>query len=68
MLNLLYKSTDLQVAYNYNMVAILNHRPVLVGVLPILKAYVDHQKEVITSRSNYELEKSSKKDNISFKV
>jgi len=64
MLNLLYKSTDLQVAYNYNMVAILNHRPVLVGVLPILKAYVDHQKEVITSRSNYELEKAQKRQHI----
>ncbi len=64
MLNLLYKSTDLQVAYNYNMVAILNHRPVLVGVLPILKAYVDHQKDVITNRSNYELEKAEKRQHI----
>lgn len=64
MLNLLYKSTDLQVSYNYNMVAILNHRPVLVGVLPILKAYVDHQKDVITNRSNYELERAQKRQHI----
>ena len=64
MLNLLYKSTDLQVAYNYNMVAILNHRPVLVGIIPILKAYVDHQKDVITNRSNYELEKAQKRQHI----
>ncbi|MDY0339076.1 MAG: DNA topoisomerase (ATP-hydrolyzing), partial [Acholeplasmataceae bacterium] len=63
-LNLLYKQTDLQVTYNYNMVAILNHRPVLVGVLPILKAYVDHQKDVITNRSNYELEKAQKRQHI----
>ena len=63
-LNLLYKQTDLQVTYNYNMVAILNHRPVLVGVLPILKAYVDHQKDVITNRSNYELEKAEKRQHI----
>ncbi|MDX9692345.1 MAG: DNA gyrase subunit A, partial [Acholeplasmataceae bacterium] len=64
MLSFLFKSTDLQVAYNYNMVAILNHRPVLVGVIPILKAYVDHQKDVITNRSNYELERASKRQHI----
>ncbi len=63
-LNLLYKSTDLQVAYNYNMVAILNHRPVLVGIIPILKAYIDHQKDVITNRSNFELEKAQKRQHI----
>ncbi len=46
------------------MVAIMNHRPVLVGVLPILKAYVDHQKDVITNRSNYELAKATKRQHI----
>ncbi len=64
MLNLLYKSTDLQVSYSYNMVAIMHHRPVLVGALPIIKAYVDHQKDVITNRSNYELEKATKRQHI----
>jgi len=64
MLNLLYKSTDLQTSYNYNMVTIMNHRPVLVGALPIIKAYVDHQKDVITNRSNYELEKAMKREHI----
>ncbi len=64
MLNLLYKSTDLQVSYNYNMVTIMHHRPVLVGALPIIKAYVDHQKDVITNRSNYELEKATKRQHI----
>ncbi len=63
-LSYLFKSTDLQVSYNYNMVAILNHRPVLVGVIPILKAYVDHQKDVITNRSNFELSKASKRQHI----
>jgi topoisomerase-4 subunit A len=63
-LNFLFKSSDLQVAYNYNMVAILNHRPVLVGIIPILKAYVDHQKDVITNRSNYELAKANKRQHI----
>jgi topoisomerase-4 subunit A len=46
------------------MVAILNHRPVLVGVIPILKAYIDHQKDVITNRSNYELARASKRQHI----
>jgi topoisomerase-4 subunit A len=64
MLNILYKSTDLQTSYNYNMVTIMNHRPVLVGALPIIKAYVDHQKDVITNRSNYELEKAMKRQHI----
>ncbi len=63
-LNFMLKSTDLQVSYNYNMVAILNHRPVQVGIIPILKAYVYHQKEVITNRSNYELEKATKRQHI----
>lgn len=63
-LNYLFKTTDLQVAFNYNMVAILNHRPVQVGVIPILKAYVDHQRDVITNRSNYELEKATKRQHI----
>ncbi len=66
LLNYLLKSTDLQVAYNYNMVAILNHRPLQVGVIPILKAYVDHQKDVITNRSNYELAKANKRQHIVF--
>ncbi|MFH0767714.1 MAG: DNA topoisomerase IV subunit A [Bacillota bacterium] len=66
LLNYLFKSTDLQVAYNYNMVVILNHRPVLVGVIPILKAYVNHQKDVITNRSNYELSKANKRQHIVF--
>lgn len=64
MLNLLYKSTDLQTTYHYNMVTIMHHRPVLVGILPIIKAYVDHQKDVITNRSNYELEKAMKRQHI----
>lgn len=63
-LNFLYKSTNLQVAFHYNMVAILNHRPVLVGIIPILKSYVLHQKEIVTNRSNYELDRATKRQHI----
>ncbi|MCS7459722.1 DNA gyrase subunit A [Paenibacillus doosanensis] len=54
----LFKKTDLQVTYNFNMVAIVNKTPKQMGVLEILRAYIDHQKEVITFRSRYELEKA----------
>lgn len=63
-LNYLYKSTNCQVPYSYNMTAILNRRPYQVGIQPLIKAYVDHQKEVITNRSNYELERAKKRAHI----
>ncbi len=60
-LNFLHKKTNLSKSYNYNMVAINNKRPMLMGVFEILDAYILHQKEVITNRSNYELRKASKR-------
>ena len=50
-----FKSTELQVNYSFNMVAINNKRPQLMGLLDLLDAYIGHQKEVVTNRSNYEL-------------
>lgn len=61
LLNYLYKSTDLQVAFSYNMTAILNRRPYQVGVRELLNAYIDHQKDVITNRSNYELVRAERR-------
>lgn len=55
-LNYFYKNTDLQVTYNFNMVAIHNKTPKLMGLKQILGAYITYQKEVITRRSQYELE------------
>lgn len=54
----LLKKTDLQVTYNFNMVAIVNKAPQQLGLLPMLAAYVDHQKEVVTHRTKYKLEKA----------
>ncbi|TBL68541.1 DNA gyrase subunit A [Paenibacillus thalictri] len=54
----LFKKTDLQVTYNFNMVAIVNKTPKQLGLLDILRAYIEHQKEVVTFRSRYELEKA----------
>ena len=58
--NFFFKSTDLQVNFNFNMVAISNKRPVMLGLVDFLDAYIAHQKEVVTNRSNFEL-KSAKK-------
>ncbi len=55
-LNYLFKNTDMQIAYTYNMVAIVNRRPMVVGILDILDAYIAHQKEVITRRTKFDLE------------
>ena len=53
--NFFFKSTDLQINYSYNNVCIANKRPVLMGLIDLIDAYVNHQKEIITNRSNYEL-------------
>ena len=55
-LNYLFKNTDLQISYSYNMVAIVNRRPMIVGVMEALDAYIVHQKEVITRRTKFDLE------------
>lgn len=53
----LLKKTDLQVTYNFNMVAIVNKAPRQLGLKAILEAYIAHQREVVTFRTQYELEK-----------
>ncbi len=57
-LNYLLKNTDLQVNYNFNMVAIDDRRPVQVGLKTILTSYINFQKEVITRRTQYDLKKA----------
>lgn len=57
-LNYLYKTTDLQVAYNFNMIAIHDRRPTMMTLPLILDAYIAHQKDVVTKRSEYDLQKA----------
>lgn len=54
-INYLLKNTELQISYNYNMVAIVNRSPLTLGILDILDAYISHQKEVITRRTEFDL-------------
>ncbi len=63
-LNYLLKNTELQITYNYNMVAIVNERPMTLGILPILDAYIAHQKDVITRRTRFDLDHALKRMHI----
>ena len=54
-LNFLFKNTDLQVAYNFNMVAISEGRPKLMGIKPMIDSYLNHQIEVVTRRTQFDL-------------
>lgn len=54
----LFKKTDLQITYNFNMVAIVNKTPQQLGLKAMLSAYIDHQREVVTHRTQFELEKA----------
>ena len=54
-LNYLYKNTELQISYNFNNVVIIKRRPVLAGLLLILDSYIEHQRDVVKKRSEFDL-------------
>ncbi|MBE9914874.1 DNA gyrase subunit A [Paenibacillus donghaensis] len=54
----LLKKTDLQVTYNFNMVSIVNKAPQQLGLKAMLEAYIEHQREVVSNRTRFELEKA----------
>ena len=54
-LNYLFKNTDLQISYNFNMIAIVNRRPMQLGILGILDAYIAHQKDIVYKGTEYDL-------------
>lgn len=60
-LNYLLKNTDLQINYNFNMVAICDRRPKQLGLMEILDAFIAHQKEVILRRTRYDLQKAEER-------
>ncbi|WP_461239510.1 DNA topoisomerase IV subunit A [Paucilactobacillus sp. N302-9] len=60
-LNYLFKNTDLQINYNFNMVAIDQMRPKRVGLKKILASYLQFQKEIITKRTQFDLNKAQKR-------
>ena len=60
-LTYLLKHTDLQVNYHFNMVAINKRRPELVNLQTMLEAYISHQQEVLTRRTQYDLANDQKR-------
>ena len=64
MIALLLKKTDLQCNFSANMTAIVNNRPMQLGLLDIIKYYVEFQREVIYKRSKYDLDVAEKREHI----
>ena len=62
--NYLYKNSDLQISYNFNMVAISDGRPKLMGLRDIVESYLNHQIEVVTNRTRYDLDHAEKRMHI----
>ncbi len=63
-LNYFYKNTDLQKNYNYNMVAIKDKRPEVLGIIAILDGYIAHQEEVVTRSCQFDLKKARERVHI----
>ena len=63
-LNYLYKNTDLQVSYNYNMIAIVDKAPVQMSLADSLDAFIKHREDVVLKRSKYDYEQKSKRAHI----
>ncbi|TMW73381.1 DNA topoisomerase IV subunit A [Alteribacter natronophilus] len=63
-LTFLFKNTDLQITYNFNMVAIYNKTPQQLGLKKLLDAYIQHQKEVVTRRTEFDLKKAQDRQHI----
>lgn len=62
--NYLYKNSDLQISYNFNMVAISDGRPKLMGIRQIIDSYLNHQIEVVANRAKFELDNAEKRMHI----
>lgn len=63
-LNYLLKNTEMQVTYGINMVSVVNRRPKQLGILPMLDAYIEHQKDVVKRRTKFELDSYLKESHI----
>lgn len=60
-LNYLFKYTDLQINYNFNMVAIDHYTPKQVGLQKILSSYIAHRRDVIVARSQFDKDRAEKR-------
>ena len=60
----LYKYSDLQVTFGVNMVAVAEGKPVQMGLKTVIGHFIRHQKEVVTRRTQYELEQAKARAHI----
>ena len=63
-LNQLYKHTQLQDSFGVIMLALVNNQPKVMNLLDMLNYYLDHQKDVVTRRTKYDLNKAEERDHI----
>ncbi len=63
-MNYLLKNTELQTTYNFNNVTIVNRRPRLLGIIPILDAYIAHQRDIVKKSSEWDLAFAKKQHHI----
>ena len=63
-LNNLYKHTQLQVGFGIIMLSIVNGQPRELGLVPILKHFIDHRLDVVRRRTEYELRKARDREHI----
>ena len=63
-IDILFKETDMQISYGINMVAIADGRPQLMGILQILKYYINYQREVVYRRTKYDLDIAKEREHI----
>ncbi|MDO4865605.1 MAG: DNA gyrase subunit A [Clostridia bacterium] len=63
-LNALYKYTDFQTTFGVNMVAIAEGKPRQMGIKQMIAYYIDHQKNVVTRRTKYELQQAEARAHI----
>ena len=63
-LNQLYKHTQLQDTFGVNMLALVNNEPKVMNLLDMLKYYLQHQEDVVTRRTKYDLNKAQERAHI----
>ena len=63
-LNQLYKHTQLQDSFGVNMLALVDNQPKVMNLLDMLTYYLEHQKDVVTRRTKYDLNKAEERDHI----
>jgi len=61
LLNNLYKNSQLQISFGTNMLALVNDKPEILGLLDIIKHYYKHQVEILVRRCRYDLEKAEQR-------